>query len=86
MLKTLGKDDTVIVTRPDRIARNTSDLLNILDSNSKAGATFKSLADSSINCVPFRTRISPLAAGYDRGAIVDIFCLTPLYCSDKFEP
>jgi DNA invertase Pin-like site-specific DNA recombinase len=46
MLKGLGKDDIVIVTRLDRIARNTRDLLNILDSISKAGATFKSLADS----------------------------------------
>jgi DNA invertase Pin-like site-specific DNA recombinase len=45
MLKGLGKDDIVIVTRLDRIARNTRDLLNILDSISKAGATFKSLAD-----------------------------------------
>jgi DNA invertase Pin-like site-specific DNA recombinase len=46
MLKSLGAGDTVIVTRLDRIARNTRDLLNILDSISKAGATFKSLADS----------------------------------------
>jgi DNA invertase Pin-like site-specific DNA recombinase len=46
MLKALGKDDTVIVTRLDRIARNTRDLLNILDSISRAGATFKSLADA----------------------------------------
>jgi DNA invertase Pin-like site-specific DNA recombinase len=46
LLKVLGKDDIVIVTRLDRIARNTRDLLNILDSISKSGATFKSLADS----------------------------------------
>jgi DNA invertase Pin-like site-specific DNA recombinase len=46
LLKALGKDDIVIVTRLDRVARNTRDLLNILDSISKSGATFKSLADS----------------------------------------
>ena len=46
LLKTLGKDDVVIVTRLDRIARNTRDLLNILDTISKTGATFKSLADA----------------------------------------
>jgi DNA invertase Pin-like site-specific DNA recombinase len=34
------------VTRLDRLARSTRDLLNILDAIAKAGATFKSLADS----------------------------------------
>jgi DNA invertase Pin-like site-specific DNA recombinase len=34
------------VTRLDRLARSTRDLLNILDSVSKAGAKFKSLADA----------------------------------------
>jgi DNA invertase Pin-like site-specific DNA recombinase len=33
------------VTRLDRLARSTKDLLNILDAISKAGAKFKSLAD-----------------------------------------
>jgi DNA invertase Pin-like site-specific DNA recombinase len=45
LLKTLASGDMVIVTRLDRIARNTRDLLNILDTISKAGASFKSLAD-----------------------------------------
>ena len=42
----LRTGDTLIVTRLDRLARSTRDLLNILDTISKAGATFKSLADS----------------------------------------
>lgn len=45
LLKRLGAGDTVIVTRLDRLARSTKDLLNILDTISKAGAKFKSLAD-----------------------------------------
>ncbi len=46
LLKALGEGDTVIVTRLDRLARSTRDLLNILHAIAKAGATFKSLADS----------------------------------------
>jgi DNA invertase Pin-like site-specific DNA recombinase len=46
MLKALEEGDTVVVTRLDRLARSTRDLLNILDTITKAGATFKSLADA----------------------------------------
>jgi DNA invertase Pin-like site-specific DNA recombinase len=46
LLKRLEPGDTLIVTRLDRLARSTRDLLNILDTIGKAGATFKSLADS----------------------------------------
>jgi len=42
----LGADDILLVTRLDRLARSTRDLLNVLDSISRAGAKFKSLADS----------------------------------------
>jgi DNA invertase Pin-like site-specific DNA recombinase len=42
----LGSGDVLLVTRLDRLARSTRDLLNVLDSVSKAGAKFKSLADS----------------------------------------
>jgi len=45
-LRALGPCDTLIVTRLDRLARSTRDLLNTLDAVAKAGATFKSLADS----------------------------------------
>lgn len=45
-LKALNPSDTLLVTRLDRLARSTRDLLNILDAVTMAGATFKSLADS----------------------------------------
>jgi DNA invertase Pin-like site-specific DNA recombinase len=46
LLKRLDKDDVLIVTRLDRLARSTRDLLNILDTVAKAGAGFRSLADA----------------------------------------
>src|SRR5215204_1438622 len=46
LLKAIDAGDIVIVTRLDRLARSTRDLLNILDSIAKAGATFKSLGDA----------------------------------------
>ena len=46
LLKTLDQGDVLIVTRLDRLARSTRDLLNILDTIAKAGAGFKSLADT----------------------------------------
>ena len=42
----LGNGDVLIVTKLDRLARSTRDLLNTLDAIGKAGATFKSLGDS----------------------------------------
>jgi DNA invertase Pin-like site-specific DNA recombinase len=44
-LAALGEGDVLLVTRLDRLARSTRDLLNILDAIGKAGAKFKSLAD-----------------------------------------
>jgi DNA invertase Pin-like site-specific DNA recombinase len=41
----LRTGDTLIVTRLDRLARSTRDLLNTLDAVTRKGATFKSLAD-----------------------------------------
>jgi DNA invertase Pin-like site-specific DNA recombinase len=46
LLKRLGPGDVLIVTRLDRLARSTRDLLNILDSVTKAGAGFRSLVDA----------------------------------------
>src|SRR5262245_37602889 len=37
---------SLVVTRLDRLARSTRDLLNILDAVAKAGASFKSLGDA----------------------------------------
>jgi DNA invertase Pin-like site-specific DNA recombinase len=46
VLKRLGAGDVLMVTRLDRLARSTRDLLNILDTIAKAGAGFKSLTDT----------------------------------------
>src|SRR5262249_31795999 len=45
ILKRLDTGDVLMVTRLDRLARSTRDLLNILDVIGNAGAGFKSLAD-----------------------------------------
>jgi DNA invertase Pin-like site-specific DNA recombinase len=42
----LGAGDVLVVTRLDRLARSTRDLLNVLDAVAKAGAGFRSLADA----------------------------------------
>jgi len=46
MLATLNPGDVVIVTRLDRLARSTRDLLNILGVVADKGASFRSLGDS----------------------------------------
>jgi DNA invertase Pin-like site-specific DNA recombinase len=45
-IKALGEGDTLLMTRLDRLARSTRDLLNILDAAGKAGAGFRSLHDA----------------------------------------
>jgi len=45
-LRAVGDGDTLLVTRLDRLARSTRDLLNTLDTIAKAGAGFRSLADA----------------------------------------
>jgi DNA invertase Pin-like site-specific DNA recombinase len=45
-LAALGPGDVLLVTRLDRLARSTRDLLNVLDAVSKAQAGFRSLADT----------------------------------------
>jgi DNA invertase Pin-like site-specific DNA recombinase len=42
----LGQGDVLMVTRLDRLARSTRDLLNVLHDVGEAGAAFKSLADA----------------------------------------
>jgi DNA invertase Pin-like site-specific DNA recombinase len=44
-LAALGEGDTLIVTKLDRLARSTRDLLNTLATIGEAGATFRSLGD-----------------------------------------
>ena len=45
-LAALGPGDTLIVTKLDRLARSTRDLLNTLDAIGNVGATFRSLGDA----------------------------------------
>jgi DNA invertase Pin-like site-specific DNA recombinase len=45
-LAALGAGDVLLVTRLDRLARSTRDLLNVLDAVGKAQAGFRSLADT----------------------------------------
>jgi DNA invertase Pin-like site-specific DNA recombinase len=42
----LSAGDVLLVTRLDRLARSTRDLLNVLDAMAKAGAGFRSLAEA----------------------------------------
>jgi DNA invertase Pin-like site-specific DNA recombinase len=46
VIRRLEHGDVMVVTRLDRLARSTRDLLNILDAVAKAGAGFKSLKDT----------------------------------------
>jgi DNA invertase Pin-like site-specific DNA recombinase len=45
-LAALGRDDVLLVTRLDRLARSTRDLLTTLDAITAKGARFRSLADT----------------------------------------
>src|ERR1700722_19637137 len=45
-IASLGASDVLLVTRLDRLARSTCDLLNTIDAVAKAGAGFKSLRDA----------------------------------------
>ena len=44
-LASLEPGETLLVTKLDRLARSTRDLLNTLDAIAKAGASFRSLGD-----------------------------------------
>ena len=46
VIRRLEKDDVLMVTRLDRLARSTRDLLNVLDEVGKRGAGFRSLKDT----------------------------------------
>jgi len=46
LLRTLDAGDVLVVTRLDRLARSTRDLLNVLDAVAKNGAGFRSLKDA----------------------------------------
>jgi DNA invertase Pin-like site-specific DNA recombinase len=46
MIAALGQGDIVVVTRLDRLARSTRDLLNVLAEITAKGAAFRSIADT----------------------------------------
>lgn len=46
LLNRLGKGDVLVVTRLDRLARSTRDLLNLLGTVAEKGAGFKSIRDT----------------------------------------
>jgi DNA invertase Pin-like site-specific DNA recombinase len=46
VIKRLDEGDVLIVTRLDRLARSTRDLLNVMQETAERGAGFKSLADA----------------------------------------
>ena len=48
LLKIVERNDLVIVTRLDRLARSTRDLLNILGTLAESGVGFRSLSDTCI--------------------------------------
>jgi DNA invertase Pin-like site-specific DNA recombinase len=64
LLTRLDEDDMLIVTRLDRLARSTRDLLNTLDVISKAGAKFRSLNDPwADTCTPHGELMVTILAG-----------------------
>jgi DNA invertase Pin-like site-specific DNA recombinase len=48
-IEALASGDVLLVTRLDRLARSTRDLLNVLDQVAKAGAGFRSIADPIVD-------------------------------------
>ena len=45
-IEALGAGDVLLVTRLDRLARSTRNLLNVLATVSEKGASFRSMADA----------------------------------------
>src|SRR6516165_6150468 len=70
MLRDVEPGDVVVITRLDRLARSTRDLLNILDQLSKDGVGFQSLRETAIDTTTAHGRLtmSILAAmaGFER--------------------
>jgi DNA invertase Pin-like site-specific DNA recombinase len=71
-IKALAPDDVLIVTRLDRLARSTRDLLNTLAAVNDAGAGFKSLRDTWADTTTPHGRLTILAglAEFERALIL----------------
>ena len=63
VIRRLESGDVLVVTRLDRLARSTRDLLNILDAIGKAGAGFKSLKDAWANTTTPHGRLTLTVLG-----------------------
>jgi DNA invertase Pin-like site-specific DNA recombinase len=64
LLAAIGKGDMLIVSRLDRLARSTRDLLNILDTLATRGAAFRSLSDQwADTTVPHGRLMLPVLGG-----------------------
>lgn len=74
LLDVLDAGDVLLVTRIDRLARSTRDLLNIVHDVKKAGACFRSLAepwaDTSSELAEFMLTILGAAAKLERATIL----------------
>ena len=68
----LGEGDVLLVTRLDRLARSTRDLLNVLATVSERGAGFRSLADPMIDTTSAAWQADPrCACGVGRVRAID---------------
>lgn len=64
-LAKLGKGDVLMVTRLDRLARSTRDLLGILDRATKVGAGFRSLTETwADTTTPHGRLVTTIMAGF----------------------
>ena len=66
LLKQATHGDVVVVTRLDRLARSTRDLLNIIEEFTREGIGFKSLRETSIDTTSATGAVGALDLGFDR--------------------
>ena len=65
VLARLAEGDVLMITRLDRLARSTRDLLNILDSAAKVGAGFRSLTEAwADTTTPQGRLVTTIMAGF----------------------